>query len=311
MPNLLPGSVLHFQLDWIGPAGRLVWSVIFATVGLLWVMLLMKYPAVKSKLTGLGILVVGTGAGASMVLAGKTFLDGSLTGNTIVPFGFMIAWFSVLGGLWALIMSVHVKQLKLPVSMTRFVAGTVAVIVALYVLGGLVGPSAPSVAIVTTWLIMTVIVAAISIYIWTLPPRTEQSTWAEAIAGALGVFVLMALIYAIIPHEFITFATSYLNFTKDVKVSAGGEFVLQTWLNGNFWTKRTRFIPFEINMEIIQDHATIAIYVITAVVNVKLFAAWQKRNTPIAAKEETEVSAGPTKTSRFGRPLKNLRASRA
>src|SRR5690606_39242257 len=114
-----------------------------------------------------------------------------------------------------------------------------------------------------------------------------------------------------IPHEFITFATSYLGWTKDVKLSAGGEFILQTWLNGDVWTKNTRGIPFELNMEIIQDHATMAIYVITAVINVKLFAAWQKRNDAPAKVEAEESADAPKKTSRFGRPLKALKTSKA
>jgi hypothetical protein len=311
MPNLLPGSVFDFQLDWMGPAGRLVWSVLLTTIGLFWVMLLMKRQAVTSKVAGPGILIVGTGAGIAMVLAGKTFLDGTLTGDTLVPFGFMIAWFSFVCGIWTLIMSVTFNPLELKFSHKQQLWGTIAIVIGLYVLGGLIGSSQLWFVFVTTWLIFTVIVVSISLYIWSLPRRENDATWAEAIAGALAVFVMMTFIYALIPHEWITFATSYLNFTKDVKVSEGGTFVLQTWLNGDVWTKQTRVIPFEINLEIIQDHATIAIYVITATINIKLFAAWQKRNVPVVAPEESETNEAPSKTSRFGRPLRALKPSRA
>jgi len=307
VPNLLPSSVFGFQLDWIGSGGRLVWAVIFTTVGLLWIMLLMKAPAVKSFKTGLGILVVGTGAGAAMAIAGKTVLENSLTGDSLIPFGFMIAWMSFIGGIWALIMALNVEQLKLPFTNKVLLLGTFGVIVVLYLIGGFV----EAISVATALLMMLTILASISIYIWSLPKREQEATWAEAIFGALFSFVMMTFIYAIIPHEWITFASSYLDWTKDVKLSAGGEFVLQTWLNGDLWTKQTRVIPFELNMEIIQDHATMAIYVITAIINIKLFAAWQKRNTVVAKEEAEETADAPKKTSRFGRPLKAFKTSKA
>lgn len=307
MPNLIPSSIFGFQLDWMGAGGRLVWAVVFTTVGLLWIMLLMKAPSVKSFKTGLGILVVGTGMGASMAIAGKTILKDSLTGDSLIPFGFMIAWMCFIGGIWALIMALKVDQLKLPFSNKILLTGTLGIMGVLYLIGGFVN----SIAIATALLMMLTAIISISLYIWSKPKRETQPTWAEAVFGGLFSFVMMTFIYAIIPHEFITFATSYLNWTKDVKLSAGGEFVLQTWLNGEFWTKNTRLIPFELNMEIIQDHATMAIYVITAVINVKLFAAWQKRNDAPAKEEVEATEDAPKKTSRFGRPIKALKASKA
>ncbi|HMS25458.1 MAG TPA: hypothetical protein PKB15_07225 [Acidimicrobiia bacterium] len=303
----MPDSVFFYNPIWIGPGGRLVWSILFTTIGLLWVMMLMKRPAVKTKLAGPGIFVVGIGAGVSMVVAGKTVMENSLTGDTLIPFGFMIAWFSFICGIWAMIMSINFSPLPLPFSRRVHIAGTAAVMVALYVLGGFIH----SISILTAWGLALTLIVSISLYIWSLPRRVNDATWAEAIAGALASFVLMTFIYAIIPHEWITFATSYLGFTKDVKLSAGGEFVIQTWLNGNFWTSRTRVLPFELNMEAVQDNATMAIYVITAVINVKLFAAWQKRNEPIAIPASDDSSDSPTKVSRFGRPLRALKTSKA
>jgi hypothetical protein len=102
-----------------------------------------------------------------------------------------------------------------------------------------------------------------------------------------------------------TYATSYLTFTKDVKISTGGEFVLKTWMRGEFWDDRTSLIPFEVNMVHLQDQTTTLIYIIGAVINVKLFVAWQNRNAPYPKKAElAEGEEAPTKTSRFGRPVK-------
>ncbi len=290
----------------MGPGGRLLWALLFTTVGLLWVMMFMKHNAVKSIKTGPAIAVVGFIAGAGMVVVGRIFEKTPLVKDTLVPNGFLILWIAIVTGIWVTIMAIRFNPLKLPVTKVQQLFITIAAIVVLYLIGGFVH----AVSILTAWLIMFTILGSISIFIWSLDRRTEQSTWALAITGALATFVLMTLIYAIIPHEWITFATSYLNFTKDAKVSTGGEFVLNTWLGGDFWTERTRILPLEVTYEMLQDQATMAIYVIGAVINVKLFAAWQKRNDPLPAKSE-EDEAAPKKTSRFGRPLKSLKASKA
>ncbi len=310
MPNLLPGSVLNFQLDWAHPAGRLIWAVLFTTFGLIWIMALMKRPAVKSNQTGPKILVGCVVAGSAMVLAGKTILEDSLTGDTLVPFGFMIAWFGFITGVWVSIMAINFKQLELKISKVQFFASSLVAVLAIYLIGAFVGRSVEPVAYIAAWINLFLIVTIITLFILQMPHRTQDATWAEAVFGATYAFIMMTMIYAIIPHEWITFATSYLGFTKDVKVSAGGEFVLQTWLNGQFWSSNTRLIPFEINLEIVQDHATIALYVITAWINILLFSAWQKRNLPVEEKVANEEEK-PVKTSRFGRPLKNLKATRA
>jgi hypothetical protein len=44
MPNLIPDSVLGFELGWAQPAGRLVWSSLLFVIGLVFVMALIKPP---------------------------------------------------------------------------------------------------------------------------------------------------------------------------------------------------------------------------------------------------------------------------
>src|SRR6188474_2535896 len=50
------------------------------------------------------------------------------------------------------------------------------------------------------------------------PRDPEQpATWAECFAGATGVFALMTLAYAIVPHEWLTFANASLEWGDSTK----------------------------------------------------------------------------------------------
>lgn len=304
----MPRSVFFYHPIWAGPGGRLVWAILLLSIMLLWTMLLMKHPAVKSYKTGAAIFVIGVAAGIGQVVLGKITNKTQLVRDTLVPNGYITLWIAAICGLWVFIMAINAKQLNLKFSRNVHLVGTLVLIVAFYLIGGFVH----SVSILTAWAMMATLVVSITLFIWSLPPREKDATWAGAIAGALASFFMMAFIYAIIPHEWITFATSYLGFTKDAKVSAGGQFVLNTWLDGKFWTKRTRVLPFEVTFETLQDQATMLIYVIGATLNIKLFVAWQKRNEPVVAKAESaDVDSAPSKLSRFGRPLKVLKTSKA
>ena len=44
MPNLIPDSVLGFELGWAQPAGRLIWSSLLLVIGLVFVVALIKPP---------------------------------------------------------------------------------------------------------------------------------------------------------------------------------------------------------------------------------------------------------------------------
>ena len=116
----------------------------------------------------------------------------------------------------------------------------------------------------------------------------RPATWAECMAGAVGTFAMLGLAYAVIPHEWITFADKYLQWGTTKFVVHSGQRVLFV----NF--------PFDINMKAISDIVAVGIYVVLFGLNLYLFVAWQKRgDAPADAPAETT----PRK-SRFGRPLR-------
>src|SRR3954451_16179476 len=111
-------------------------------------------------------------------------------------------------------------------------------------------------------------------FLWTKRPKpAEPATWAQTILGAMAVWVMMALGYGTIPHEWITFGTAYLNFNT-------ATFVLQ----------RNRFLPFDVTRSVVVDIGTTVIYGVVLVLQVWLIVRWQKRPVldPSAAQEISE-----------------------
>ena len=93
------------------------------------------------------------------------------------------------------------------------VALAIGLVIGCYVIGGLF----PALQVLTFWTIIFGVTALILAMIVSRDPRPQDrpTTWAEAMAGAVGVFFLMALAYGVIPHEWITFSDKYLRWTPD------------------------------------------------------------------------------------------------
>ena len=125
------------------------------------------------------------------------------------------------------------------------------------------------------------------------PDPGEPATWAECFAGALGVFALFVVGFAIIPSEWLNYANSYLNWGDTTK------FV---------WTSHEQMLflpfnwPFNYDYPSMRDTVAVLIYVVTLGIDLKLWVMWQRRHevkeTPAA------VEGAPAKRSRFGRPVR-------
>ena len=135
---------------------------------------------------------------------------------------------------------------------------------------------------------------AILFYLYKRPKPNRPATWSECMAGAVGVFALMALAYAVIPHEWITFSDKYLQWDTTVFVFRSNQDIFGLGIAN--W-------PFNMDKHNIRDIIVVLIYGIALTLNVALFVLWQKRGQePEAAAEETP------KRSRFGRPLRRRTA---
>jgi len=129
----------------------------------------------------------------------------------------------------------------------------------------------------------------------------EPATWVASFLGAMYVWAMFALGYGVIPHEWLTFGNSYLNFDSS-----------------SFLLHKNRIIPFDITRDKFLDAVAALIYVVVLGLNVAFFAAWQKRKVaePAAEGEAAASEAGPVtggtifsrlrrakRTSAYGRPV--------
>ena len=134
------------------------------------------------------------------------------------------------------------------------------------------------------------IIGLVIAFVWTKKPKPpEPATWAQTILGAMAVWVMMALGYGTIPHEFITFGTSYLNFNT-----------------ATFMLKKNTFLTFDITRSVAVDVGVSIIYGIVLTLQVWLFVRWQKR----PAYEPDSESAIADTESAGGGPLSRLRRRR-
>jgi hypothetical protein len=143
------------------------------------------------------------------------------------------------------------------------------------------------------WSTLLFTIGIIIAFIWTTKPKpAEPATWSKTIVGAMAVWVMMTLGYGTIPHEWLTFGTSYLNFNS-----------------ATFVIRRNSIIHFDIDRAAVVDIGGTIIYGIVLVLQVWLFIRWQKRPTIEAAAAKAAESEGEGAATGGG-PLARLRRRR-
>ncbi|MGH8984209.1 MAG: hypothetical protein ACRDY6_10100 [Acidimicrobiia bacterium] len=203
----------------------------------------------------------------------------------IRPAGRLIWSLLITGVMLAFVVALIRPPLPRKLVTTRqAVAGGVVV----FLLGVLAARFASGIQTFVVWVMLGVILAIAMAAVVSRDPRSPDrtTTWAEAMGGAVVVFVLMTLAYGVIPHEWLTYANSYLNMSTD-------RFV--TWP-----LDRLVKLPYSA----LRDIVATLIYVVAVGANLVLFSKWQTRLTPPPAVTEGEA-ATVVRTSRFGRPLKS------
>ena len=113
-------------------------------------------------------------------------------------------------------------------------------------------------------------------------------TWGEAMVFATYVFFIFWWIYGVVPHQWLVWADSELNWRPD-------RFVIGPSLP---WTGDQGIVewalPFTMTYLVIRDVVAVGIYGVALAGNVVMWSQWQNRGV-----EKDE----PAPTSEYGRPL--------
>lgn len=171
-----------------------------------------------------------------------------------------------------------------------------AIIIGTLVLAKIISPAQRTII----WLGIAALVAHGMLMVVSRTPREADATvtWAAAFAGAVAVFALLLVGYAIVPHEFLTYANSYLQWGDN------GKFVFRS--NQDILGLLPIHYPFNFDFPAVRDIAVSTIYIVLLGLNLKFWVMWQKRDqvTPVEAAGDD----APPKRSRFGRPLRRAEA---
>ena len=144
--------------------------------------------------------------------------------------------------------------------------------------------------------LITLVMIALVVRKMRTPKPDRPTTWAEAMGGAVYTFAMFLLMYAIIPHEFITASDKYWNLSTN-------RYIIKSTTAIPF--NKAWNWPFSIDLQHgLRDPLVVVIYLIFFGLNIAVFVMWQKRPTAAQAAEAAERPAVDAGKSRFGRPLK-------
>jgi hypothetical protein len=163
------------------------------------------------------------------------------------------------------------------------------------VIGGLVaGKLLPSIQRGIVWLWLLALVGHAFLMVISRVPREPKrsATWVECFTGAVAVFALMTVAYAIVPHEWLDYANKGLNWGDNTKfIFNSHEPILGIGGLPNY--------PFNFDFPALRDIVVTLIYGAVLTANLVLFVRWQQRFDVKPAAAEA-----PMRRSRFGRPLR-------
>jgi hypothetical protein len=137
------------------------------------------------------------------------------------------------------------------------------------------------------WTLLFVIGLLIGYRLTKKPKPAEPATWAQTILGALAVWAMMAMGYGTIPHEWLTFSNSYLNFNT-----------------ATFMMRRNRIIHFDITRSIAGDVGVTVIYGLVLTLQVIMFSKWQKREVAEAVPDDELATSAPERGGPLARMLR-------
>lgn len=149
------------------------------------------------------------------------------------------------------------------------------------------------VAFIVSLLVAVLLIAPIFPYAKRRPVGTPL-TWGEAMVAGVYIFFILFWIYGVVPHQFLTWADSELNWRPD-RIWFGPNGRIVTPIFG--WTWDTPWFPIQISAQVFRDVIATLIYVVLLGGQIWIWAWWQNRGKRAQAAEAVEP------VSSYGRPL--------
>lgn len=125
-------------------------------------------------------------------------------------------------------------------------------------------------------------------------PVGTPLTWGEAMVGAVYVFFLFFWIYGVVPHHWLTWADSELNWRPD-RLWIGPNSQMVVPLTG--WTIRLQWFPISVSARAVRDIIATVLYVVFLGVQIFMWGWWQNRGKRVDEQQAIEP------VSAYGRPL--------
>jgi hypothetical protein len=210
-----------------------------------------------------------------------------------------LIWFSALLtlGVMIVILLIMPPLLKRPfpkqVGYAAFPAMIIGGLILTRFLPDIVGGNHNGVQRIVALLVLGALAGHTLLMVASREPRdpNRETTWAESYLGAVGVFALFVLGYAIVPHEWLEFANAQLEWGDSGKL---------VFSNSDQIFGIVDF-PFNFDFPAMRDIVVTGIYATVLVANLIMWSKWQRR---FEVKAPTEGETAPARRSRFGRPLR-------
>jgi hypothetical protein len=152
-------------------------------------------------------------------------------------------------------------------------------------------------------LLISGLMVAIIVRVGRNRPVGTPLTWGEAFVAGVFVFLLLFLLYGVVPHQWLAFADNQLGWRSDkIGIPLGP---LGHAMNGKLGAKEGVLFPegiplpnghFIVTAQILRDIIAATLYIVFLLVQIKMWLWWQKRDQRKPG-DQAEL------TSAYGRPL--------
>jgi len=139
-----------------------------------------------------------------------------------------------------------------------------------------------------TSIVVLLLMSGVTLYVAWDRPQDARLTWGEGMVGAVWVFMILVMMFGVVPDQWIRWADTDLGWSTDT-------FFYQHANNDYLGA----FIRFDIHMQAVRDVIVVIIHVVFLVALPPAVLAWQKRGPARSlGQPRTEIPI-----SDFGRPL--------